>query len=227
MRSLPRWTALLAALAPLLAACGAAEPQPAWPAGTVLALDGAPIDAREVDEVASWFAWVEPQDSLNQLRRLALARHLFPRHAARRLDPAARERELARAGRWREALVAGTADESSPDAVPEARREGRWQTLGPAVFDAACELADGAWSPVVESVGSFHVFQVVERSAGGTPGLVVLTLRVYDFPWLDPGSAAAAIEAELDRCRLVFVDEAWRDAVPTWWQHRLHATSSS
>lgn len=221
---LPR---LLAALPLLLPACGAADPEPAWPAGTVLAVDGEPIRAEEVDEVASWFAWIEPQDSLNQLRRLALARHLFPRHAARRLDPAARARELARAERWRAELVAGTADASAPGAPAEARRAGRWQAHGAAVWDVAFELGEGVWSPVVESVASFHVFQVVGRTEGGTPGLVELTLRVYDFPWLDPGTAAAAIEAELDRCRLVFVDEAWRDAVPTWWQHRLRATSSS
>ena len=234
------WLALSACTGGLAACDRAPEPPratsleaaaSAWPAGTVFVLDGVPVTAEQVDRDADLVALLEPQDSLLQLRRVALGRILFPRLAARGLDPATRERMRAQAEEWREALVADRLP-GGPLAGPlPVERRGRLDAFGFELWREVLEAPIGVWSPVVEGLGAFHVFQVqertaLERTAGNLPALVEIRARVYDFPYLDPLRWRADVEAALDRAELTIVDPAWRDVIPTWWQHRMRGGSS-
>jgi hypothetical protein len=191
-----------------------------------MTLDGVPIRAEDVDRAAAQIALVEPQDSMLQLRRLALTNVIFPRMIAAELVPEERERSRASAEAWQAALTAG-APPVGPWVTPnEIELEGRWFALDPAIWEVALELPLKTWSPVVESVGVHSVFQVIERRQANMPGLVEFVIRGYEFPYLDPTTGRADLEAALDRAHLSIVDEAWRDAVPTYWQHRMRGGSS-
>ena len=202
-----------------LAACGthAQEPRAAWPSGTVLALDQRAIDAAEVDEAAGIIAQLEPRDSLDQLRRLALTNIVLPRCAAQTIDPEARTLAHKRAAEARPALVAGGA---SLDPLP-VERKGAMLDLGLELWNALMPLAPGEWTPVVEAPGYFQVARLKAKGTATLPGRVELTAEVYDFPYLPPDEAHDRIQAQLDRSRLVYVDESWRALVPTAWQHKL------
>jgi hypothetical protein len=219
-----RIRALIGVLLALLAACGEAPapaPKPAHPAGTVLVFDGLPIRAEEVDVVASWFAQLEPRNSLEQLRRLALTNVIFPRLAATRIDPARREQAKLLAESYRKALSEGT-ELGGPLAGPLLEtRSGRMLDLGMEIWNAALELPLGEWSAVLETAGAFHLVRPVKHGAGDTPALIELTVEVYDFPYLDPEHVRTQIREQLDRSRLESVDPAWWELVPTAWRHRL------
>ena len=67
-----------------LAACsqdGAASPAVAWPAGTVLAVDGVPVLAAEVEPIAAAIAELYPENTRPHCLRLALTNVNLPRAA--------------------------------------------------------------------------------------------------------------------------------------------------
>jgi hypothetical protein len=197
----------------------------AWPAGTAFVLDGVTVDAAEVDRAAELIAQLEPQDSVLQLRRVALAKIVFPRLAARALEPEARERMRAKAEQWRAAIGRDEIPEGPLTGPLALERQGGVDAFGLELWRAVLDAPIGEWSPVIEALGSFHVFRVEERSTANTPGLVRIRARVYDFPYLDPETWKAQVEAALDRAELSIVDPAWRDVIPTWWQHRMRGRS--
>jgi hypothetical protein len=212
----------LVALAAAAACAGSqGDAVPAWPAGTVLALGDRPICAAEVDEAANCIAQLEPRDSFDQLRRLALTNVVLPRCAAQAIDPEARKNAQRLAEQVQRALAAHTAVH---DAQP-LERKGRMLDLGLELWNAAMALQPGQLTGVVETAGCFHVALLKEKSAAVLPGLVELTLEVYDFPYLPAGEAHERIDAQLDRSQLVYVDESWRAHVPIVWQHRLRGGS--
>jgi hypothetical protein len=210
-----------------LAAATCGDPQQpaaaAWPQGTVLALGPRAIGAAEVEEAAGVIALLEPRDSLDQLRRLALTNIVLPRCAAQAVDPVARREAQALAQSCHDALEDGSAVPGGP--LPLVLRKGRMLDLGLELWNAAFALEPGQWTPVVETAGCFHVARLKEKGTAILPGLVELTLEVHDFPYLAPDEAHARIEAQLDRSHLVYVDEAWRAYVPIVWQHRLQGGS--
>jgi hypothetical protein len=212
-------------LALAAAACdGAPAPAPrSWPQGTVLALGERPISAAEVDEAAGCIALLEPRDSLEHLRRLALTNVVLPRCAAQAIDPEARRQALALAQQCRSALESDSAVPGGP--LPLAERKGRMLDLGLELWNAAMPLEPGQWTPVVETAGCFHVARLKEKGTAMLPGLVELTLEVHDFPYLPPDEAHPRIQAQLDRAQLHYVDESWRAFVPLAWQHRLQGGS--
>ena len=208
-------------LAALALGCDRAPAKHAYPSGTVLALSGTPILAADVDEICGWFALLEPLDSTLQLRRLALTNVIFPRIAAQNADPKLRAEALARAHAWREAIVAGTLPNGPLAGPMEQERTGIMLDLGMEVWNAGLTLPIGAWSDVIETAGCFHVLKVKQHVTTATPGTDKLTLAIFDFPYLDAANAAKSINAEIDRATLEFVDENWREAVPTAWQYRM------
>ncbi len=212
-----RALALLLILA--LAACGSRKDgaQPVWPAGTVLALDDRPISAAEVEEAAGCIAQLEPRDSVDQLRRLALTNIVLPRCAAQAIDPQARLLAAKRAEEVQRALAAHT---EVQDPRPE-ERKGAMLDLGLELWSALMALEPGQWTGVVETAGCFQIAQLKEKGAAPLPGLVELTAEVYAFPYVPAEDAHDRIEAQLDRSRLVYVDESWRALVPIAWQHKL------
>jgi len=76
---------------------------------------------------------------------------------------------------------------------------------------------------VIETPGAFHVLRVKKREEASHPAAVRFILGSFEFPYLDAGSARADIEASLDRSKLLFIDDSWRETVPLAWRHRLRA----
>lgn len=198
-------------------------PPPSWPPGTVLVMNDEPIQPEEVDEIAGWFALLEPQDTPLQLRRLALTNFIFPRIAARGVDPMRRRemRDLAEA--CRRDAVAGTMPPGPLPGPMECEGTGAFVELGLLIWKAALDAEPGQWTPVLEDVGSYHFFRVKKREEGPLPSLMRFTIGTFDFPYLDPATGHAAVEVALDRSNLIILDENWREAVPAAWQYRLHA----
>jgi len=207
-------------------ACNEAEERAAvcsHPAGTVLLVNDVPIRAEEVDRVGSDYALLEPQDSLLQLRRLALATTILPTIAAQGIDPEARTRARELAESYRAALVAGEMP-SGPLAGPmELERSGRFSELGFLLWRNALPLQPGTWSEIFESPGSFHLLRVKSREEGSLPSLTRFTIGLFHFPYLKAETAQADTEAAIDRSRLSILDESWRDAVPASFRYRMHA----
>ena len=192
------------------------------PAGTVLVLDDVPIRAEEVDEVGSAVAILEPQDSPLELRKLALTLSIFPRVAARSIDPAARETARKQAEIYVQALEKGTLPSGPLSGPIEMERTGTFRELGLDVWRATVGLEPGRWSGIVESPGCFHVVRVKSRKEASLATMTSLTIGAFDFPFVQIETAKADLEAAYDRSRLVIVDPTWRDAVPATWRYRLH-----
>jgi hypothetical protein len=248
--SLPSWAAPAPYLAALVLAAPACEPasvpasapaagaaRPAadgprasvarradWPADTVLALNGDPITLDEVDAAASIIARAENHHALPHLRRLALTNLVFPRLAARQLAGAQRrDAALAEARAWRAAQVAGAAP--GPLAEPQAELvQDGFDRAGLELWDWALDAEPGTWSEPIETCGVWRVARVLERGVGLRPLDVPLKVDVRTFPWDPAPSFRRDVEAHLDRARLEYVDEAWRDLVPTIWQRRLRGS---
>jgi hypothetical protein len=200
-----------------------AAPAPAasWPAGTVLVMNGQPISAEEVDRIGADFAQVEPHDSLTQLRRLALTNVIFPRIAAATAYADRRAQMLSQAQSYREALAAGNLP-SGPLAGPmEIEHKGGLLDIGMEIWHYALDAQIDRWSPVLETVGSFQIARVRKRWPGRTPALTQFVVGVFDFRYADTSHNRKAIEDAIDHSRLVIVDEAWREIVPTAWIYRM------
>ena len=198
-------------------------PAAKWPPGTVLTLNGVPLTEAEIDQIGSGFALLEPQDSILQLRRLALSTVIFPGIAARDIDPNRREEALRMARAWKHDLESGTLPSGPLSGPMEVETRGTFPDLGFEVWRAALDAEPGRWSEVIESPGAFHLMRVKKREEGALPALVRFTIGAFHFPYLDPPTGRAAIEAALDRSHLTLLDESWREAVPPAWLYRLHA----
>jgi hypothetical protein len=215
---------VLPAILALSIACGRVPVTNApreWPSGTVLALNGVPITQEDVDEVAGWYAMLEPQFALPHLRRLAVSNVIFPKWAARTAEPDRRSEAQAAARQALDACRAG-----SPPAEPALRAsDGNWREIDLTIWRSALDTEPGAWTDVIESPGCFHVARVEERKSGRTPRETMFVLSVLDFPYLDATKGPVALDEAIDRSHLVFIDPAWHDVVPTLWQHRMRGES--
>jgi hypothetical protein len=231
--------ALVAAGAVVPSACQPdASPEPAqpngaasaavrtdWPKDTVLALNGDPIGAEEVDAIGSIIARAEEEHTLPHLRRIALTNVVLPRLAARQFAGAAKRTASLEAARaWRAALDRGAPP--PPNAGPiEEVVQGGFGMMGLEVWNWALDCRVGEWSEPLETPGTWRVARVLERSAGLRPCDVVLRVDLRTFVWDTSESFKPDVEAFIDRSKLEYVDESWRDLVPTLWQRRLRGSS--
>lgn len=201
------------------------EPCQEWPAGTVLALGGDPIRAEDVDAIGSIVARVEVQNTLPHLRRIALTNVVFPLVAARQVaGESARAAALDVARAWRAALARGETP-PGPVAPPvEQTLEGGVLEIGLEVWDWALDCPLDTWSEPIETAGAWRLARVVERGNALRPTGVALKVDVRVFPWVASETFQADVEAHLDRSKLEYVDESWRDLVPTLWQRRLRGS---
>jgi len=218
----------------LLAACERsapiAAPEPTvsradWPADTVFALNGQPISAAEVDAVASIVARVEEEHSLPHLRRIALTNVVLMRHATRQFaGEAKRAAALETARAWRDAVARG---EPPPDSVAPPIEDvvrGGFGVTGLEVWNWALDCPLNEWSEPIETAGAWRVARVLERTAGLRPIDVSLSVDMRTFVWDTSASFQKDVESFLDRSKLEYVDEAWRELVPTLWQRRLRGS---
>lgn len=191
----------------------------------MLLLNDVPITADEVDVVAGWFARFEPQDSLTQCRRLALTNTIFPRVAARSIDPERRARAQQQALEYEKAIREGTLAPGPIAGPMEFEREGSAKQIGLDAWAAAVDARPGVWSSVLETPGSFELVRLVERGNETSALDVRLKVGVLEFPYVDEVGGFQQMSAALDASKLVIVDPAWKDYVPIVWQHRLHVDS--
>lgn len=192
-----------------------------WPEGTVVAVNGIPISAAEVDRYADLLAYVDPSSTRNNLRRVALTRVLFPGVVARAHAPELRAAQLERAREVHELLEPGGDPPPGPLAPQPVRLEGSWLELGPVLGPAAMEAELGTWSPLLEAIGAWCFFRLLERDENALPIEKHLAIELFRFPYLPEVEARDIVEAGLDRAELVVVDPAWREIVPLAWSHRM------
>ncbi len=189
----------------------AGAPRPAYPAGTVLAVDGVPIRADEVERWVPVTRLLEPDKVLSHWRRLALANIVLPLRAGEALDPRGREAAYAHATHLR-----GLATERG--ALPEEVEhrdvtEGTWKDLGLIDWELARELEVGAWSEVYETVGGWAFFRLLERPAEFGPLSVVRIERAHAC-YLDPEAVRGLIDEALRTLPIEVVDPEWEALVP-------------
>jgi hypothetical protein len=185
---------------------------PPSPPGTVLLVDGLPLMAAEVEDLAEGVALLYPEYSRLHARRLALTNEFLPRLAGRALQPE----------RWEEARAAAAAAFEDVPREPQ-RQQGNFGLLGLGLWDAARRLEPGVWSAPVELFGRFVRVRLEGRDGNADPRAEELDVSLLEFPYVAVAEAKAAHAFALDRAVLTIVDPAWREAVPEAWQHRMRA----
>lgn len=195
-----------AALLGLAAACGSEQAAPAWPQGTVVAVDGEPILASEVDAHVEAMLDLENAFGLTQRRRMVLVNVSLPLAHARRHGGERRAEARRAAEEWLARLEAGEEVESNWQ-----RLVGNWDQVGLTVWLAARELEPGAHSGVVELPGRFVVVRLEARDGAKNPALENVQVLLEDFPYTD--RLATALQDYLEG-ELEIVDPAWNEIVP-------------
>lgn len=187
-----------------------------------LAVDDEPINAHEVDRITVYVERIDPAASPAHLRRLALTNVLLPRTVAHVMAPEAYAKAKAEAQARREQLASGQyAGPVAPDGTLGELAEGGWTELGIEPWGVAFDLGEGEWSEVIEEVGQFLVLRRLERHDGPVPMATRFKVEAFRFPWLPLETLKADVDAAYDSHRLVVVDPAWADYVPTVTQHRM------
>jgi hypothetical protein len=205
-------------------ACSPHRVEVEWPEGTVLSLNGTAIGNDWVEEIANLFVHVEPGASEAQRKRLALTNIIFPLLASRSLDRDRRTMNEGLAAGYLEELRGGQTDFEGPVVGPQPHTvTGGLHDLGLIAWGRCWDMEPGDWSPVCESIGTFEIFQLLDKDIGALPGQTRFTVRMVEFPWLDPEAPRVEVETVLDASRLTIVDPAWRVIVPGFWRHRLGA----
>lgn len=197
-------------------------PAPKFGAGVALAVDDVPIEAHEVDRITVYVERIDPAASPAHLRRLALTNVVLPRTVARVMAPEACAKAKAEAQALREQLASGNyPGPVAPDGTIGEVAEGGWTELGIESWGVAFDLAEGQWSEVIEEVGLFLVLRRLERHDGPVPTATRFKVEAFRFPWLPLETLKGDVDAAYDSHRLVVVDPAWADYVPTVTQHRM------
>jgi hypothetical protein len=217
----PGWAApRLAVLIALLSAgvgCDSKPVPPSWPAGTVVAIDDAPILAAEVDRFLDAMGAIDPAWSTTHRRRLALTSIAMPLTHGRHVG--ASEREVARleAEAWNAERVSG-----SLVGPLEPPRSGNWEGIGIEVWAVARELGDGEWSQVTELAGRYVVVQLIARDGNPRAGHEHFEVQLKSFPYVERPEALLdqILEAELE-----IVDPEWDQVVPGFLKYEMRGES--
>ena len=195
-----------AVLLGLVTACGVEQAVPAWPEGTVEAVDGEPILASEVDAHVEAMLDLENAFGLTQRRRMVLVNVSLPLAHARRHGGERRAEARRAAEEWLARLEAGQEVESDWQ-----RLVGNWDQVGLTVWLAARGLEPGAHSGVVELPGRFAVVRLEARDGARNPALERVQVLLEAFPYTD---RLDTVLQDYLGGELEIVDPAWDEVVP-------------
>lgn len=177
----------------------------------MLAVDGVPVLADEVEPLARDVGELYPEYTLPHRRRLALTNAILPRAACRARYPEQRAAQRAAAESAR-----GQISSLEPRVF-----EGNFGRLGLELWSAARRLEPLAWSEPIELAGRFVLVRLEAPPTGAEAGQEVLRLSLLEFPFVDPSSPVAALQRAVDESRLTIIDPAWDEFVPEAWKHRM------
>lgn len=194
---------------------GTATPSPLFPPGTALAVSGAPVSAREVEDAADAVRSVYPDRSRLFHVRQGLQSFVLPRAALRAAY--ADERRLADAR-----CLAAWDSVRSGEAPAAQEQTGTWNKLSLFYWNTARRLEPGAWSGPQENIGRFCIVQLVHRQAGALPREDVLTLKVLEFPYVPASFSPEQLDSALGAARLEVIDPAFEPFVPEQLRYKMN-----
>jgi len=225
------WRAMGLGLALMVWACNprdeAPAPQPVYPAGTVLAVDGVPVSGAEVDRWAAVTRAIEPDKVQAHWRRLALANIVLPLRTSESLDPEGRRAAFAHAERLRG--LATEVGRIPDDADVHDIAVGNWAQVGLIDWEVARALAVGAWSDVYETPGGWAFLRLLEEpdvapEADLGSQATLRFERVHVF-YLAPEGLRTLIDEALRTLPIEVVDPEWEPFVPpVYLQHAVQRT---
>ena len=187
----------------------------------VLAVDGVPVSAGEVDRVAAWAALLHPEHSRAQQRREALTGLVLPRAAAATAAPEARLAALEECRAYLDYERGGPLPPTMGPVGPPWETSGTWNELGFHYWGPATELEPGTWSEPEEGMGHWFILRVDAREPAPDARRGVLALSLRSFPYLPEDTDRRGFEQLIDERELVIVDPAWEEIVPATWKHRM------
>jgi hypothetical protein len=158
-------------------------------------------------------------------RRLALTNVVLPRAVGRliagdRLQAAREQIEDLHA----KASTGGLIGPPKPGGAYGEILEGPWTSLGMLTWARALELPPGEWSEVIEEIGHFLIFRVLERRDGPVPAATQFKLDVLRAHYMDPDPMG--IERRYDSTRLTIVDPEWLEIFPEHYLYRMGVRDS-
>ena len=106
-----------------------------------------------------------------------------------------------------------------PDGCYGELLEGGWNDLGFLTWAAARELGPGDWSEVIEEIGHFLVFRVIDRKDGRVPQATRFRIDALRAAYLEPN--ANSIDQRYDSTRLTVVDPEWLEIFPEHYLYRM------
>lgn len=186
----------------------------AWPEGTVLAVDGRPVLAEDVERFVPMIELIEPEFVRRDHLRKILSNITLPTAAAGALVPEDRDAAYQRAEKLLATLrETGEVPAGAPAAV---ELSGPWVDVGMVSWFEAMNLEPGSFSALHETPGSWTFVELV--SASDPPGefdaWTEITVRRWDVPYLPKDGMHEMIRQALDALAIDVVDPEWEAAVP-------------
>ena len=202
----------------LALACGSAcdDEAPlavAWPAGTIVAVDGEPILGHEVDDHIEAMLDIQPAFGETQRRRMVLLHVTLPRAYARVHGGAPREAARAEAEGWLASLDAGHDVESQWQ-----RLVGNWDEIGLPLWLAVRELEPGERIGVIELPGRFVVARLEGRDRNANPAHERLQVLLESFFYVE---RPETLVQDYLNGTLEIVDPAWSEVVPDFVEYEM------
>ncbi|MEM9382120.1 MAG: hypothetical protein AAGB93_19350 [Planctomycetota bacterium] len=224
---------LLALLAAAVAAagCGGTDPEPdgapeppGYLEGTVLALDGRPITAEDVDRYVPAVATIESEFALPSHRRKVLSNIVLPVAAGAALDPTRREEAFLEA----QALLAAAREtgEVAPDVALPQTLTGTFKDIGLAPWALAREMEPLTFSDLHETPGAWTFFRLIAVPPDGDmlSAHAEFTIVRYDVPYLPREDARALIDDALNGFEITIVDPEWEALVAPIYLYKSGST---
>lgn len=180
-----------------------------------------PVSESEVDYAMLAVHLIEPGYTDRHKRRLALTNLVLPR-AVGRLMAGEERRQAAREeidALHAKALAGELIGPPTPDGAYGEILDGPWTKLGMLTWARAFELPPGEWSEVIEEIGHFLIFRVLERRDGPVPPATQFKIDVLRAPYMDPDPIG--IDRRYDSTRLTIVDPEWLEIFPEHYLYRM------